>query len=262
MKNLNRLRGAITLCVLAAGSTVYAQQAEPTLTDPPQAPQCEAPAADCPAPQAQVEPAPMPEPQPQPMAPQQTTDVDVYVADEETWYERMGFGLALGGGVDDFVASDMRDFTSVGGGWNLRATLGTQSYLAFEGSYIGSAQSIDALGLDDDAILYGNGLQGAVRVNVLPQYSVKPFVYGGAAWRRYDVSADGINTSDVEDSDDVFEVPVGVGISGVFSGFLADLRGEYRGAWGTNLIPGLDEGDAIIGEGDRWSVNASIGMAF
>jgi len=201
----------------------------------------------------------------QPMAQQPPPPpADVYTTQQEPemWYDRLGFGLALGGGVDDFVSDDYRSATNIGGGWNLRATVGTRFPVAFEGSYFGSAQSINALGLDDDAVLVGNGLEGAARINVLSGYEIQPFVYGGAAWRHYDLTNEGINTSDIQDSDDVFEVPVGVGVAGYIAGFMADVRAEYRGVWDADLIPFANDNGAVIGEADRWSVAGTLGMSF
>lgn len=282
MQNLRRLNRVLTACVLLVGAHAYGDDQEPTLT--PQEQECP-PSADqttCPPPAAQDQTmAPEHE---QTMAPDQshttttTTTTTAYpppvvqpgstaMGEEQyarPWYETMGIGLSVGGGVDDFVGDAMRDTTSIGGGWNVRMTFGTHLPLAAEASYIGSAQSINALGLDNDAVLVGNGLQGALRLNVLSNFPVQPFLYGGAAWRHYDLTNTNFNTSDVRDSDDVFEVPVGVGIAGYISGFMADVRAEYRGAWGSDLIPNLrnsDEG-TIIGEADRWGVNASIGASF
>lgn len=261
----NKLHGVIA-CLLVAGSTAYAQQAptqqqqqqpqsgEPTLTDPPAqgGVRCEPDVAgDCPAAQE-----PMAQPtQPAP-APVVSTDVDVYEYEaEKPWYDRMGFGLAIGGGVDDFSKSFYRDATSLGGGWQVRGIFGTKSYIAGEALYFGSAQNIDAIGLDDDAVLVGNGLQANIRVNVLKNYYVQPFVFGGAAWRHYDLTDVNINLSDVRDSDDVFELPAGAGLAGYIGGFMADIRGEYRWAWGADLL--LTDENA-----DRWAVNASLGVEF
>jgi hypothetical protein len=250
MATLDRRLGALATCVLLAAGTAYAD--EPTLTDPPNSPTCEQLPADCPGAQAQTEPAPPP-----PMA-------MVEPAIQKPWYDTIGYGLSLGGGVDGFVGDAFRDLTNTGGSWNLRFTAGTRSYLALELSYIGSAQGIDAIGLDNDAVLVGNGLQAALRINFLRNYVVQPFVYGGAAWRNYTLSNTIVNVSDVNDSDDVFEIPVGVGVAGYISGFMADLRAEYRAAWGNDLVPVLDEDDegAIVGSADRWGVMADLGVQF
>ena len=284
MPNPRLLHGVLTTCALLASTSVYAEDQEPTLTPSPEENQeCPSPDATCPSPdqdqnQNQGEtmtPEATPEPQPA-TPPPQTTYVEPAPMAEPTsttmvgqesytpWYDRYGIGLSVGGGVDDFVSDSFRNTTSTGGSWNVRATFGTRSYIAGEASYIGSAQSIDALGLDSDAVLVGNGLQGAVRINVLPNFAVQPFLYGGAAWRHYELSDTNFNTSDVQDSDDVFEVPVGVGVAGYIAGFMADVRAEYRGAWDSDLIPRLqgDDDNAIVGEADRWGVSGSIGMSF
>jgi hypothetical protein len=283
MQNLRRLNRVLTACVLVISAHAYGDDQEPTLT--PDQQECP-PSADqttCPPPAQDQTMAPEQEQQtmaPDQTAPQTTTTTtttgypppvvqpgSTAMGEEQyerPWYETMGIGLSVGGGVDDFVGDAMRDTTSIGGSWNVRMTFGTHLPLAAEASYIGSAQSINALGLDDDAVLVGNGLQGALRLNVLPKFAVQPFLYGGAAWRHYDLTNTNFNTSDVRDSDDVFEVPVGVGIAGYIMGFMADVRAEYRGAWGSDLIPNLRGGDdnTIIGEADRWGVNASIGASF
>ena len=185
-----------------------------------------------------------------------------------TWHERAGLSLSLGGGIDDFVSEGLRARTSLGGSWNIRATLGTHSVVGGEASYIGSAQSIDALGLDDDAILVGNGAQAALRLNGTFNLPVQPFIFGGAAWRRYDLTNADFNTSAVRDSDDVLEIPVGLGIAGKWSGLVLDVRGEFRPTLDNDLIPTFGpDNDEDIGNDDfaamhRWGVNASIGYEF
>lgn len=265
MPTFNRLHGALAACVLLAASSAYADD-DPTLTDgPDESAKCEQIPADCPSSTSTTTtstetttPAPAPQATPPPpMAMEEPTY-------EAPWYERLGYGLSIGGGVDDFVGDALRGTTGVGGGWNVRFTAGTRSWLAIEASYIGSAQSIDAIGLDNDAVLVGNGLQGGIRLNVLQNYYVQPFIYGAAAWRHYDLSNDSFNTSDVRNDDDVFELPVGVGVAGYIQGFMADVRAEYRGAWGNDLIPAFsgDDDGSIVGSMDRWSVNGSLGMEF
>jgi hypothetical protein len=185
-----------------------------------------------------------------------------YTAEEApgTFFDHLGFGFAVGGGIDDFAGETMRGNTSLGGSWTARVTAGTRSYVALEGSYIGSAQSIEALGLDTDAILVGNGAQGALRVNVLRNFAVQPFIYGGLAWRHYSIERNSFNTSDVSNTDDVMEIPAGVGVSGYIAGFMADVRGEYRWAEFEDLAPSRTSGgEASL---DRWGVTANLGFAY
>jgi hypothetical protein len=199
---------------------------------------------------------------------------DIYVAPtaqtyDGTFYERYGIAIAAGGGTGGFINEDLRDAADVGGDWGVRLSVGTRSPLAFEGSYIGSAQSIDALGLSNDALLVGNGVQGALRLNATIDLPIQPFVFAGAAWRRYDLNAD-TNTSDLDDTDNVLETPVGIGISGRASGLMLDLRGEFRPTFNNNLMRDLsieeepleDVGNDSFASMHRWGVNASIGYEF
>jgi hypothetical protein len=206
----------------------------------------------------------MTQPPPQPTY-VEPAPVAVEVEDEEEWsFASIGFGLTIGGGVSGFTDDTFRDTTDDGGNWDVRATIGTRSFIAGEASYLGSAQSIDALGLDDDAVLLGNGLQGNVRVNFTTA-ALQPFVYGGVAWRRYEITNDDFNTSDVADDDDVLEIPGGVGLAYKVGGFMLDARAEYRYAFYEDMLPSAIEdfeepGDAASMH--RYSINANVGVEF
>jgi hypothetical protein len=179
---------------------------------------------------------------------------------EIPWYETLGWSIAVGGGIDDFAHTAMRDATSIGGSWCARLMAGTNSYFALEVAYIGSAQSIQRTGLHS-ASLIGNGVQGSLRINGTVSYPVQPFVYGGAAWRHYSISTSGENTSDVLSNNDVLEVPVGVGVAtylGV-TGLVFDIRGEYRFAWGDDMLP---ETRGATGALDRWGITGNVGYEF
>jgi hypothetical protein len=173
----------------------------------------------------------------------------------------IGIALAAGGGAGGFTDDTMSNTTDVGGDWDVRLTLGTRSPIAFEGSYIGSAQNITALGLDDDAVLVGNGMQGALRVNATLDLPVQPFAFGGVAWRRYDLTNTDTNLSDVAGSDDVLEVPLGIGIAGRWGGFMLDARGEYRLSSDEDLIPSQNR-VAENADMNRWGVKGTVGVEF
>lgn len=206
---------------------------------------------------------------------------DIYIAPttvvtddtDEGWQgdmHRYGIAVSAGGGTGGFTNEAMRDTTNVGGEWDVRVSIGTRSPLALETSYIGSAQSISALGLDDNAVLVGNGAQAALRFNTTIDFPVQPFLYGGAAWRRYDLTNADFNTSDVNDSDNVFEFPLGVGVAGHWQGLILDARGEYRPTIDNDLLPEFastggtleDIGNDNFAAMHRWSVSASIGYEF
>lgn len=191
----------------------------------------------------------------------------VVSTDNDNVYEnqRMGFAISAGAGASGFTNDVLRGDTDVGGDWGVRLTFGTRAPLALEASYIGSAQRIKALGLEDNAYLVGNGVQGALRVNTTIDLPVQPFLFAGIAWRRYDLANTATNLSDVNDADNVLELPLGVGIAGRASGLMLDVRGEFRPAFDQDLLPEVTEnGPEPAGAVPmhRWGVNANIGYEF
>jgi len=218
--------------------------------------------ASCPAPEdsgVTCPPPPPPPATPEPPAPPPNLPPPEPYVPPPGWYDDVGYVLGIGGGVSDFAHSVMRNTTGTGGSWDARLTIGTRSYLALEGSYIGSAQSIQRVGLSHDATLYGNGVQAALRINWITHGSVQPFFYGGAAYRFYSVSTS-TNLSDVAESTNVFELPAGVGIAAYFGSVAIDVRGEYRFAWSSDdLIPELANSNRGL---DRWNFGGNVGYEF
>lgn len=265
MRKLNGQLLAACLVSMAAAGTAFAQNVndplqpadptQPNPNDPLQAPTDIAPPLPPPPPVA--DPAPVPVVAPAP-------EIHIHQPKSETAMERVGFSLSAGGGVTDFTDQSMRDTTGVGGSWAVRATLGTKMPIGFEGSYIGSAQAIDALGIDADSMLLSNGLQGALRLNAVIGAPITPFVFGGVAWSRFDLANTTTNTSALLDKDDLLEVPVGLGVGGSYKGFGYDVRGELRFAAYEDLLPELSAGRITGGSADmhRWGVNATIGYGF
>jgi hypothetical protein len=224
-----------------------------------------APVETCP-PAAQAEPM---QPQPtQPMTePQPSYEPAPAPTPEQAamgWASKYGVEVALGGGVEGFTNNIAQNATDTGGGWNVKLGIGNTQVLGFEALYFGSAQGINALGLDTNAVLVGNGIQGNVRVNFMPDYTIKPFGYAGAAWRHYNLANTDFNTSDIADSDDVLEIPLGGGVAATYRGFLFDARGEFRiAAAGDSLIPDLTVNNNNDAAGlDRWGFNANVGYQF
>lgn len=266
---LKHARGAVLLSLVCLGGTAAAQgtpdpNQQPTsdMNDPNQPAPTTTETTETTETDTTVVTPPPPAPvvvnnEPTYVAP--TTTEPVY-EEEESMLEQYGIAVALGGGVEGFTDDTARTLTNDGGGWNLRVAAGTRSPIGFEAAYIGSAQSIDALGLDSDAILVGNGLEGKVRVNFLDA-TVQPFAFGGIGWRHYSLTSEDFNTSAVADSDDVFEIPVGAGIATKWQGFMFDARAEYRYTMQEDLMPSLNDigDDASL---HRWGVNANIGLTF
>ena len=172
-----------------------------------------------------------------------------------------GLSLSVGGGVTGFTDSSMRDATEVGGLWDVRVGFMTNRAIGVEVAYQGGLQSIDALGLDTDAQLLSNELEALARVNFLTgRWVVQPYAFAGAAWRRYGLTNVETNTSDVNDEDDVFEIPLGIGLGFRASGFLVDLRGSFRPALDSDLVPNPDgDGSADM---HAWSSTLRLGYAF
>jgi len=171
----------------------------------------------------------------------------------------LGFTMMAGGGIEVFTGSELRATTGVAGNWNVRASIGTKQRVTFEAQYFGSLQTIDALGLATDATLVGNGLQGSLRVNLVKRAMVQPFVYGGVAWRNYALRTAGQNRSDVEDRDNVLEVPVGVGLAYRYAGLVLDLRGELRLVSDSDLIRASSADSPSM---HRFGMNANLGYEF
>ncbi len=158
-----------------------------------------------------------------------------------------------GGGPGGFVTNAMTDVTKVGGAYDVRLVYGSRSPIAFEAAYIGSATSINALGLANNAYLFGNGAEGSARFNVLSKGNWQPYVTVGAAWKHYALRSD-VNTSNVNGSDDVLEVPVATGIAWRYAGFIADARAAYRQSFMTDLIGHNDL--------SNWTAQAHLGFEF
>jgi hypothetical protein len=215
------------------------------------APVAPEPVAVAPTAEPPVAPAPVEQVAALPEAPP-----PIPVARERSIYDRLGLAIALGGGPEGF-ASQTNTGTHTGGGWNVRATVGTKSLLGFEASYIGSAQSIDALGLSNNAILVGNGLQGSLRLNLTRDYDVGLLLLGGMAWRRYDVTNTNTSSADLQPSDDVLEIPVGVGVQYPYRGLLFDVRADYRFTQYGNMMAAASSSDM-----NRWGVQGNIGYRF
>jgi opacity protein-like surface antigen len=169
-------------------------------------------------------------------------------------------GIFAGGGLADFADGDMRDFTDLGGAWEVTALLGTRSLIGVELTYFGSAQDVDALGLDSDAVLIGTMFEATGRVNVLPQESFTPFVIGGIGYARYDITNSDFNTSNVANDDDMMSVPVGGGIGFRAGGALIEARGTYRFMFYDDLVASPTGAGNI--DQDNWSATARVGFEF
>lgn len=178
---------------------------------------------------------------------------------------QIGTSLQIGGGVADFLESEVGGMADVAGAWNARAVIGTRSFVSGELGYLGSAQAIDALGLDNSASLVRNGLEANLRLNlpiVNGPWMIAPYALGGLGWARYDVVHSGTNTSSVRNADDVFNVPVGGGLAANFKQFSIDMRYVYYPTFDDELLltpTGSTDTNAGL---DNWTLGMTFGYEF
>jgi hypothetical protein len=174
----------------------------------------------------------------------------------------IGVGAMVGGGLTGFVDKQARAFTDNGPSWDARLTVGTRLPLAVEAAYMGSAQNISALGINDNALIVGQGAEAALRIN-LTRMAVQPYLFGGAGWTRYQLRRTAENTSSLRGTDDIVTAPFGAGLAvRVAAGLLLDLRATGRAAFYDDLMDGAY---ANTGEDARlhsWNLGGRLGWEF
>jgi hypothetical protein len=174
-------------------------------------------------------------------------------------YSRVGVGLLVGGGFEDFTNSRLRDVTGNGGYWTARVVAGTREYVGMEAAYVGDARSISGLGLGSDSRLVSNGLQGSLRLNLPIMRGpslIEPFGFVGVGWSHYTVSQNNAAVSDLTSRDDVLTLPYGGGLEYSYRGFMADARFTYTQTYYNNLT------QTIGGNLNNWGVGGQIGFEY
>ena len=171
-----------------------------------------------------------------------------------------GGGFFVGGGFEDFTNNSLRSMTGGGGYWSARIVGGMRHIVGVEAAYVGNARAIDALGLNGNARLISNGLEGALRLNIpIVSWSqrslVEPFGFVGLGWSHYNLVNTNLNTSNVASSDDIMTMPFGGGLAFGYGGFMADARFTYRKTYYNNLVTGG-------GDLDSWGAGGQIGFGF
>lgn len=212
---------------------------------------------------AQAEPVPQPEPY---VPPPQPLPEEPPPASQPDYLTPAGMSFVIGGGVMNFTDGDTRDVTNVGGTWEARFAYGTQSVIGVEAAYTGTAQNVDALGLDTSAALLGSSGTAALRLNVPGIEYVTPYAIAGIGFTRFDIINEDFNDSSLDDTETAVTIPVGAGVGFTYEGFLFDLRGMYRPSLQDDLL-NIPE-DAIDNEHngpldlDTWSATAAVGVEF
>lgn len=184
--------------------------------------------------------------------------VGVGVDEMHTAPSLIGITLTAGGSVTNFVDSNANSFTDLGGGWNVRVGILTRFLLNLELQYVGSAQQINAVGLDNDAILLSNGGEANLRLNIFPGM-VQPYVFGGIGYRHFNITNTATNTSSLQTTDDLGMVPVGGGIMVRIGAFILDARGVFRWAFDDQML--VKPGDEGLGM-STWAATLNAGAEF
>ena len=172
----------------------------------------------------------------------------------------IGISLGLGGGVTNYVGTEMNDVTDVGGSYEVRATIGTRLFVAGEAAYVGSRRGITTpVSGASLGHIFSNGLEGALRVQY-PLYTggwmIEPFAFGGLGWAHYGI--DGAFTASTA-SDDVLTVPFGAGISAAWNGLFLEGRFTYRPVYNEDLFVNAN-GNAV--SLNNWTAGALVGYEF
>jgi len=157
-----------------------------------------------------------------------------------------GMSAEVGGGVVSFLDKGATDISRTGGIWSARLLLGTRTHFAGELAYVGSAQGLNTLGLDQSAVLMSNGVEGQLRFNFLTG-DWQPYAAAGYTWRHYSIQNSQGNTSSVASDKNVGEVPVSLGIAWRYKGFIADVRASLNNAFNNTLIPGTSTSTVTVG---------------
>jgi hypothetical protein len=174
---------------------------------------------------------------------------------------QIGLAILAGGGVTNFTQGAARDETGVGGSWDVRVLIATRTWFGFEGSYIGGANPITALGSSANSKLVRNGLEGALRVQAPLRYRttlLEPYVLGGLGWNTYRITYVNLNRASASaNGDNTVAVPLGAGFMVGHQGFLADLRYTIRPTYEQTILGGQGRGGLT-----NWDAGAMIGFEF
>jgi hypothetical protein len=175
------------------------------------------------------------------------------------WMQKVGGAVLLGGGYEDFTYSDIRSMTGGAGAWDARLVGGTRQFVGLEAAYVGSARSIQTLGLASDSNLVSNGAEGALRLNAPIARGaslIEPFGFIGLGWQRYHVTNTPEATSDVSRNDDVMTMPLGGGVEYGYRQLLVDARFTWRATYLNDLLR------TTGGKLNTWGVGGNVGVAF
>lgn len=188
-----------------------------------------------------------------------------------SWHEHLlksdiGVSTLLGGGITGFTDKAMRDTMSndIGGLWDLRVTLGSHIPLALDLGYVGTAATINALGVKKSGTLVGTTAEAALRYNILPHFAWDPYAFVGIGWQRYDLTGGTFTVADtgIKDSDNSVVFPMGAGIAyRARRGLVVDLHGTFRANTDYGLVV-QSLGSSSYVPMHTWEASGAVGYEF
>jgi len=126
--------------------------------------------------------------------------------------------------------------SNANGVWAIHTGVDVQRYVTLEAGCVGTA------------------------LTPMPDATLQPYAFFGAAWRHYDVAGESFTAdAGMSDSDDLFQVPVGVGMGYRHGGFVGDARFTYRPSVGQSLVLESDGNYATM---NAWGLSAGVGYEF
>jgi hypothetical protein len=195
--------------------------------------------AICGSARAWAEAPPSTEPPPQQQgAKEMGTEARGIVEQPAQFISQRNLTLSGGAGFSDITSTGTDGLLGVGGSWTLRGVFGADRALAVEGAYVGAAYPITARNGDAGTIL-SNGFEVLGRVGYPIRHGlgyVIPYVTTGLGVTLYDSSGLNNLATGVEESDVVFDIPAGGGISAGYDRLNLDLRLLYRAGFGSTMF--------------------------
>jgi hypothetical protein len=165
----------------------------------------------------------------------------------------IGIAVMAGGGFGNFFDDGLAAATSQPGLWQVRAVVGSRRHFAGEMAYVGGAQNVYTLGVDDGATMVNNGFEGAFRWNVLTGI-IQPYAVGGIGYQHYRLSDEAVQTADIQSYGDVVNFPLGVGLAVKPGPITIDGRFTFRPATNSGLLR-----DSNL---STWDLGAHAGFEF
>ena len=173
--------------------------------------------------------------------------------------ETRGASVSAVGGFEDFDAYGMRHASRLNGMWGVRGAVAVDPRLWIEAGYLGSACGLEAPMSGVDAILVGTTFEVLGRLTAWPGARVRPYAFFGVSWRHYDVTGADF-TAPVEgmhDSDELLQVPMGVGIEYHLGAIVIDARFTFRATAEESFLVEDDDYAAM----DTWGLQGAVGYA-